>query len=632
MKTTHKARWSGRVLTALLAAAIVLLPGDPVQPTATDTAARQAVAERDEQPLRNGNDKADVSEPQAEELPSSASAAAASAADAAEMPQPQATDARLDAGAVIAPLAASTDTQQTIVKGAAVKLEIKTTAVIDSAIALTWNTVEGATGYNVYNGATKLNNVPITENFYCAIGLSANTYYSFSVAALSGGNQLAKSETLLAATTAAPVTGDTLASAAVNDLNMEYSELALSLEYVGTAMSDPEYFYWCISPIDDDEGKTHLFVSRWKAKHNYGDGMNGWKNICEIAHCVGDTAEGPFKVVDIALSNDTMPDGQFSPHNIRVKKIDGKYVLIYITQGGPQQKDQKVCMATSDSLYGPWELQGDNKDGVVVQADDTGWTANSLLGTDNPDIIKVKDDYIIYFKAGIDFGSTRYGYAVSDRLEGGYIKSEEPITDNVSYIEDTTAFEMNGKIYLLTTDNFGGNTGIRGAGILWESEDGRSFKRADAQIGFGLLSDYMAVPPYAVAAYVGEAKFERPAVLMRDGKPAYFYAACGLNVDGFNATQNFVLKVSDRSERSTVPEKAAVHFDGNGSTGGQMADGTVALGSTYRIPENAFTKEGCVFAGWEASGAVTGSYADKDAVKYILDDVTLTAQWVQKEM
>lgn len=53
------------------------------------------------------------------------------------------------------------------------------------------------------------------------------------------------------------------------DLKLPFSNLALGLEYIGPAMSDPDYFYWCISPIDDEEGKTHLFVSRWKTKHNF---------------------------------------------------------------------------------------------------------------------------------------------------------------------------------------------------------------------------------------------------------------------------------------------------------------------------------------------------------------------------
>ena len=509
-------------------------------------------------------------------------------------------------------------------KGAS-DLHLRTTAVTESAIALTWDAPSGADGYDIYNGTRKLNGDPVTDPFYCVIGLTPNTYYNFKVAAYNGDTLLTESTALSVATTGAPAVNGKLASAADHDVKMAYSDLALNLEYIGPAMSDPEYFYWCISPIDDDEGKTHLFVSRWKAKHDYGDGMNGWKNICEIAHCVGDSAEGPFKVVDVALSNDTMPNGQFSPHNIRVKKIDGKYCLIYITQGGPQQKEQKVCLATSDSLYGPWELQGENKDGVVVQADQTGWTANSLLGTDNPDIIKIGDEYFIYFKAGRDFGTTRYGYAVSDRLESGYVKSEDPITDNISYIEDTTAFEMDGKVYLLTTDNFGDNTGIRGAGILWESEDGRSFKLADAKIGFGLLTDYTAVPPYATSPYIGERKFERPAVLMRDGKPAYFYAASGVNVEGNNATENYVLRVRDAAESETV-RQATIRFEGDGASG-SMADAVVNCGALYEIPKNTFVREGYTFAGWTASGAVVGDYADGARLKYILGDVVLTACW-----
>lgn len=326
---------------------------------------------------------------------------------------------------------------------------------------------------------------------------------------------------------------------------MPYSQIALNMEYVSPALSDPDYFYWCVSPIDSDDGKTHVFTSRWSSTWSLENPMSGWKNICEIAHCVADRAEGPYKVVDIALSNKNMPEGQFAPHNVRVKKIDGIYCLIYITQGGPLQKDQKVCLATSKSLYGPWELQGENKDGVVVKSEPTGWTANSLLGCDNPDIIKIKDKYFIYFKSGINFETTRYGYAISDKLESGYVKCETPITDNIAYIEDANAFELNGKIYLLTTDNFGKNTGVQGYGILWVSDDGTSFKLADAEIGFGLMTDYTTIPANYTKPYSEELKFERPAILLREGKPAYFFGSSPINIEGINATENFVLRIRD---------------------------------------------------------------------------------------
>ena len=64
------------------------------------------------------------------------------------------------------------------------------------------------------------------------------------------------------------------------------------------------------------------------------------------------------------------------------------------------------------------------------------------------------------------------------------------MTDNISYIEDAQAFTMNDKYYLLTTDNFGKNTGAYGNIILWKSDDGLQFKLKDAKIAMGTLFDY----------------------------------------------------------------------------------------------------------------------------------------------
>jgi len=507
--------------------------------------------------------------------------------------------------------------------GSVNNMGLKTTAVTDSAVSLTWDKIPGATGYNLYNGSTKINAAPIVSNFYCVIRLTQNTYYALTITAVVSGMESAKSDVYYAATRQSPITGTVLPSGAGKQV-MPYSDIALHMQFIGPAMSDPNYYYWCISPIDGDDGKTHLFVSRWAAQNTYG-GMGGWQYICEITHCVGDSPEGPFHYVDTAISNKDLPTGQFSPHNVRIKKIDDVYAMIFITQGSGSQKDQKIDLATSDSLNGPWTLQGDNHDGIVVRPDATGWTANSWIGTDNPDILKFNGQYLIYFKSGVDMGSTHYGYAVSDTLTSGYVKCGAPITDNISYIEDVNAFEMNGKAYLLTTDNFGNNTGVMGYGILWQSDDGKSFKLADAQVGFGLLTDYTAIPPYAVAAYGNERKFERPAILFRDGKPAYFYGASGCNIDGNNCTENYVCKITDGTVDPS-PQKAVIHFDAGGGTG-TMADGSVFFGVSYSIPACGFTKAGATFAGWTASGAVVGDFTDRDTVKYIIGDVTLTARW-----
>lgn len=276
---------------------------------------------------------------------------------------------------------------------------------------------------------------------------------------------------------------------------------------------------------------------------------NGWQTDCEIVRAVSDNPEGPFTVEQTVLAKGkTLPQGQFSPHNSRIKKIDGRYCLIYIVQTKKRDlSGMKIGLAISDSLEGEWKLAG--HDGIVVQSKDTGWTQNSPIGTDNPDILKVGEKYYIYFKSGQQTGFPRggYGVAISENLEGPYqiYNMDVPITDNCNYIEDATAFSCNGKIYLLSTDNFGTNSNTKefGYGILWESEDGLSFQLKNAKVGFGVLSDYYHIPDYATYPYGMTGKFERPAILFQNGKATYFYAANGTNVDGVEATQNYVLKI-----------------------------------------------------------------------------------------
>ena len=149
------------------------------------------------------------------------------------------------------------------------------------------------------------------------------------------------------AQTAKVATGK-LPSSAGRELRMPFSNMALSMEYRGIALSDPKYYYWCISPIEDENGKIHLFTCRWSVPNYYSwdeymrgkpgwespkGYMGGWKNICEVAHFIGDSPEGPWTYVDTPISNDMINNingvpanrGQVAPHNVRIKKIDGKY-------------------------------------------------------------------------------------------------------------------------------------------------------------------------------------------------------------------------------------------------------------------------------------------------------------------
>jgi len=53
-----------------------------------------------------------------------------------------------------------------------------------TAVPLSWNAVNGATGYNVYRNGVKVTATPVTTLTYTATGLTAGTTYSFAVSAV----------------------------------------------------------------------------------------------------------------------------------------------------------------------------------------------------------------------------------------------------------------------------------------------------------------------------------------------------------------------------------------------------------------------------------------------------------------
>ena len=76
-------------------------------------------------------------------------------------------------------------------------------------------------------------------------------------------------------------------------------------------------------------------------------------------------------------------------------------------------------------------------------------------------------------------------------------------------------------------------------------------------------------------------------------------------------------------------DKVYVHFDGNGETGGVMADQAFTKGETKTLTKNTFTRTGYEFLGWSRSeNAVTPEYLDEESFKHDQEStVILYAVW-----
>ena len=83
----------------------------------------------------------------------------------------------------------------------------------------------------------------------------------------------------------------------------------------------------------------------------------------------------------------------------------------------------------------------------------------------------------------------------------------------------------------------------KGGGILWKSKDGITFDEEER--GFYPTGGYLGKEKLenAVNYYAGDIiKFERPQLLMADGKPQYVYVASGYNWFGGEAPVSYIFK------------------------------------------------------------------------------------------
>ena len=102
------------------------------------------------------------------------------------------------------------------------------------------------------------------------------------------------------------------------------------------------YYVWCTSVIKGDDGKYHMFYSRWPhGKRALDDdsmnyifnGFRGWNKYSEIAYAVADSIKGPYKHVKAILKGDADKDkwDRFTMHNPQIRRFGKYYYLYYIS-------------------------------------------------------------------------------------------------------------------------------------------------------------------------------------------------------------------------------------------------------------------------------------------------------------
>ena len=305
------------------------------------------------------------------------------------------------------------------------------------------------------------------------------------------------------------------------------SEFARHLKPVGRALEMEGYYVWCNSPIQGDDGKTHVFFSRWIEKK----GMGGWINGSEICRAVGDSPEGPFTYVETILAPRQGYFDSTTCHNPSIKKIDDKYCLFYMGNRNGKTNTKRIGLAIADSLKGPWE----RPDKPLLETGVEGaWDDHC---TTNPSLIKHHNgQYWLYYKSwntkdyetqtGPIRGNRKYGLAIADKLEGPYVKyAKNPILDfsshgNNAQLEDAFVWFEKKEFKIICRDMGYYN---HEDGIIMESKNG--IKWSKPKIAYYGAEHYGIQQPPAPSHLKKYGRFERPQILFINSKPAYLFTA-----------------------------------------------------------------------------------------------------------
>ena len=208
-----------------------------------------------------------------------------------------------------------------------------------------------------------------------------------------------------------------------------------------------DYYNWCSSIIKGDDGKYHLFYSRWPREYTFF----AWLTHSEVAHAVSDFPSGPWTYRETVLqSRGPGHWDAITVHNPKIKCFGGTYYLYYVSTnlGGREysneelvetarvgynhpnwavlRPNQRTGVAVAESLDGPWE----RLDHPLIEPSGPITTL-----TVNPAIDRGGDGRYYLIVKGDKPNERRFirnqAIAVSDSPTGPFQMQDKPVIDDL---------------------------------------------------------------------------------------------------------------------------------------------------------------------------------------------------------
>jgi hypothetical protein len=249
---------------------------------------------------------------------------------------------------------------------------------------------------------------------------------------------------------------------------------------------DLKFCYWDGAVLQGEDGKWHMFASRWPEPLGHG---GWWKSLA--VHAVSDDVLGPYEDKGVCWPDNEGGKG----HNVTALKMpDGRYAIT-ISETRPGE------VFASASPDGPWKSLG-----RITVANDPKWHASNATPVLRPD-----GQYMIVQRSGVILlakniigpyevqGPSIYGQI--KEMPKPYNKLEDPIAwySGGLYHIVVNSWEMRKAFHLTSTDGIA-NWVFRG-------------------LAYDPTVDFIRYTDGTVNRWN---KIERPSVIMKDGHVAYF--------------------------------------------------------------------------------------------------------------
>ena len=306
-----------------------------------------------------------------------------------------------------------------------------------------------------------------------------------------------------------------------------------------------DHWIWCGSVAKGEDGRYHMFASRWPKDVPF---VPNWATNSEVVRASSDTPEGPYRFEEVVLPR--RPgywDGTMT-HNPTIHHHDGTWILFYIgvhleidgsdapPQRGLTQKEcaqaflkKRTGIATAPSITGPWT----RRDAPIMDPRPDAWDAD-IISNPAP-AIRPDGSVVMLYKSTRERHTAQpkpplmLGVAGADHWSGPYRRlSEKPFLLNgkLPDIEDPYLWWQDDHFEAVFKDMTGEICGSMYGGVHAWSEDGVQWQTAPEPLAYtrGVRWDDGSVTQQGM--------FERPELLIQDGRPTHLFAATGTGQGG----------------------------------------------------------------------------------------------------